>query len=407
MATSDVHYVNKEDSEAQDILLCVQTNKIVTDKNRMSMMIDDFSLKPEGEIIKFFSNIPEAIKNTRKIADQCNLELEFGKSILPEFIPPQGLTKKEYLRKLVHQGLAERYGLKITPAGNDVADKDKLDHRQKEIVDRLEYELEVVEKTDFAGYFLIVADIVNWAKSQGIMVGPGRGSAAGSLVSYCLNITDVDPLKHGLLFERFLNPERISMPDIDLDFADDRRGEVIQYVVKKYGKDRVAQIVTFGTMAARNAVRDCGRALGLTYSFVDKIAKMIPFNMDLTNSLEKVPELKDEYRADPQVKKLIDLAKKLEGVVRHASTHAAGIVIGDKPLTNYLPLQKSTKNDLTNLTQYSMYELEEMGLLKMDILGLANLSIIQNALKIIERTQGKIEISLYKSQIKSGLICFL
>ena len=389
VATSDVHYVDPEDKEAHDILLCVQTNKTIKDKNRLSMLNDDFSLKPQAKMEKAFADIPEAIKNTQKIADQCNLEIEFADSILPDFKPPKGMDQNEYLKKLAYQGLIEKYDIKLKFGKDSRVKKENLKSKAKELVERLEYELSVIEKTDFASYFLIVADIVNWAKDRKIMVGPGRGSAAGSLVSYALRVTDIDPIKHNLLFERFLNPERISMPDIDLDFADDRRGEVIQYMVEKYGEDKVAQIITFGTMAARNSVRDCGRALGLTYSFVDRIAKMIPFNMNLEQSLRKVPELRREYQKDPQVKKLIDLAQKLEGVVRHASTHAAGIVIGDKALTNYLPLQKSTKGDLTALTQYSMYDLEEMGLLKMDILGLANLSIIQNTIKIIEKTQNK------------------
>ncbi len=379
VATSDVHYVDPEDNQAHDILLCVQTNKTVKDKDRISMLNDDFSLKSQAQMEKAFADTPEAIENTQKIADQCNLEIEFADSILPDFNPPGELSREEYLRKLAFEGLTERYGIKSK----------NWSREKKEFVERLEYELSVIEKTGFASYFLIVADIVNWAKEREIFVGPGRGSAAGSLVAYVLKITDIDPIKHNLLFERFLNPERISMPDIDLDFADDRRGEVIQYMVKRYGEDKVAQIVTFGTMAARNSIRDCGRALGLTYSFVDRIAKMIPFNMNLEQSLRKVPELRREYQKDPEVKKLIDLAQKLEGVVRHASTHAAGVVIGDKALTNYLPLQKSTKGELSSLTQYSMYDLEEIGLLKMDILGLANLSIIQNAIKIIEKTQNK------------------
>ncbi len=392
VATSDVHYVDPGDAEAQDILLCVQTNKTVEDKDRISMLNDDFSLKTQAQMEKAFADTPEAIENTQKIADQCNLEIEFADSILPDFRPPENLSREEYLKKLAFDGLAERYGIKSKlrhPAGSELRSQASEKEEEKELVERLEYELGVIEKTGFASYFLIVADIVNWAKDQEIFVGPGRGSAAGSLVAYVLKITDIDPIKHNLLFERFLNPERISMPDIDLDFADDRRGEVIQYMVEKYGEDKVAQIVTFGTMAARNATRDCGRALGLGYSFVDRIAKMIPFNMNLEQSLRKVPELRDDYQKDPQVKKLIDLAKKLEGVVRHASTHAAGVVIGDKALTNYLPLQKATKGELSSLTQYSMYDLEEMGLLKMDILGLANLSIIQNAIKIIAKTQNK------------------
>jgi DNA polymerase-3 subunit alpha len=391
VASSDVHYVDYEDREAQDILICVQTNKTVQDKDRMSMLIDDFSLKPESKMIEFFKDTPEAIKNTKKIADMCNLELKFESSILPHFQLPEGFTDKTYLEKLVKEGIKFRYG----------------DNPSKEILDRIDYELDVIEKTGFISYFLIVGDIVNWAKKAGIGVGPGRGSAAGSIVAYLMNITNIDPIKHILLFERFLNPERISMPDIDLDFADDRRSEVIKYIVQRFGHDKVAQIITFGTMAARNAVRDCGRALGLAYTYVDRIAKMIPANMNLEKTLKNVPELREEYEKDPQIKKLIDLAKKLEGVVRHASTHAAGIVIGDKPLINYLPLQNATSgNEDIPLTQYSMYELEKMGLLKIDILGLKNLTILQNALRIIEKTQNT-KIDLEKLELDDMLTFLL
>ncbi|GAG87332.1 unnamed protein product, partial [marine sediment metagenome] len=249
--------------------------------------------------------------------------------------------------------------------------------------------MEVISKMGFESYFLITQDFVNYAKDKDIIVGPGRGSAAGSIASYCLNITDLDPLKHGLLFERFLNPGRISMPDIDIDFADDRRDEVVEYVVNKYGKDHVAQIVTFGTMKARNAVRDTGRALGMTYGDVDRVAKLIPMGKDLDGSLKLSSDLKKLYDGDGDVKRLIDLAKKLEGCVRHVSVHAAGVVIGDKPLTEYLPIQYAPKGDISTVTQYSMYEIEALGLLKMDFLGLANLTIIQRALKIIEAVHGK------------------
>lgn len=373
VATYDVHYLKPEDAEAHDILLAVQTGNKVFEEDRLTLRADDFSLCPQERMAELFSDFPEALENTQEIVEKCQVELELGKTILPYFEVPLGETPESYLEKLCQEGLKRRYGENIKP----------------EILERLNYELSIINKTGFTTYFLIVWDFVNWAKNQGIVVGPGRGSAAGSLVSYLLNITDVDPLKYNLLFERFLNPERVQMPDIDLDFTDTRRDEVVEYLRKKYGEDRVAQIITFGTMAARAAVRDAGRALGLSYSFCDTIAKLIPFNSTLDQALASVVELKTLYERDPEVKKLIDSAKKLEGVARHASIHACGVVITKEPLTNYLPLQRAPQQEDVIITQYDMYALEMLGLLKIDLLGLRNLTIIEDTLKIIEETRGE------------------
>ncbi len=370
VATYDTHYLNPEDAEAHDILLAVQTGNKIFEEDRLTLRSDDFSLCPQETMEELFFDFPEAISNTQLVADKCNVELEFGKTLLPYFEVPLGETAESYLRKLCEENLPKRFK-KIT----------------SEISDRLNYELNVIEKTGFASYFLIVEDYVNWAKSNGIVVGPGRGSAAGSIVAYLLNITDVDPLKYNLIFERFLNPERIQMPDIDIDIADTRRDEVVQYLRNKYGENRVAQIITFGTMASRAAVRDTGRALGLSYSFCDTIAKLIPFTAKITldEALNNVVELKNLYERDADVKRLIDSAKKLEGVARHASIHACGIVITKDEITNYTPLQKAPQNENAVITQYDMYSLESLGLLKMDILGLRNLTIIEDTLKIIEK----------------------
>jgi DNA polymerase-3 subunit alpha len=374
VATNDVHYLNPSDQEAHEILLCIQTGKTYDDENRLSMKIDDFSFKPEDKMLKAFSNVPEAIENTQKIASQCNLEIELGKFVLPKYDVSKGTTEDEYLKKLCQGGLQKRYGNPVS----------------KEVLERLEEELSVIKKAGFAPYFLIVQDFVNWAKKEGVFVGPGRGSAAGSLVSYLLGITDIDPLFYNLLFERFLSKEgeRVAPPDIDLDFAEDRRDEVIDYITKKYGKDKVAQIVTFGTMASRAAVRDVARALGMSYSQGDEIAKLIPFGVSLDQALKVSPLLFERYKNETDIRRLIDLAKQLEGVARHASTHAAGLVIGKDALTNYVPLQKEVGKEENIVTQYSMYDLEVLGLLKIDILGLANLTIIQNTLKIISKTKG-------------------
>lgn len=381
VATNDIHYVNPEDAEAQDALLAVQTQKTIADKNRLTMIESpDFYLRSQEEMIEAFAELPEAIENTRKIAKACNLEIPIGRWILPNYPLPEGETAEEHLKKLVWERVKDRFP-KLT----------------EEIKRRLDYELEVICKKGFATYFLIVQDFVNWAKKQKIRVGPGRGSAAGSLVSYVLRITSIDPLRHNLPFERFLNPQRPSPPDIDLDFADDRRDEVIEYITKKYGQDKVAQIVTFNVMKAKEAVRDIGRVLGMPYSEPDKIAKLIPFGMSIGEALKTVPELASYYR-EVKYKKLLDLAAKVEGTARHASTHAAGVVIGDKPLTEYTPLQKETRGERL-MTQYDMYCLDlnvsekAIGLLKMDILGLRNLTILEKALEYVRHTQGK-EIDL-------------
>ncbi|MBN1325505.1 DNA polymerase III subunit alpha [Candidatus Falkowbacteria bacterium] len=399
VATNDTHYLNTEDAKAQDILLCVQTNHKITEENRLSMMGEDFSLKTTKQMIEEFSDYPEAISNTSRIAELCNVELEFNKNILPKFDVPDNLTPNQYLEKLCYQGLLYRYGGElynnqwVYNENNVIVSNKNKKFVKKDILDRLSYELGVIEKTGFAPYFLIVADFINWAKNNGIVVGPGRGSAAGSLVAYLTRITNLDPLVYDLLFERFLNPERISMPDIDTDFADTRRDDVIRYVEQKYGKDHVAQIITFGTMAARAAIRDTGRALGLPYSYCDKIAKMIPMNSELKECLETVSDLKEEYKNSPDCKELIDNAMKLEGVCRHASTHACGVVITPEPLNEYMPLQYGTGDDNEIVAQYSLHPIEDLGLLKMDFLGLSNLTIIENTIEAVEKIHGvKIDI---------------
>ncbi|MBZ9577814.1 DNA polymerase III subunit alpha [Patescibacteria group bacterium] len=367
VATNDIHYLKPEDTEAQDILMLINTGANPNDPERLTIKADDFSLRTQKEMEEAFKDIPEAIENTQKIAELCNFEFELGKTKLPYFEVPNAKTPDEYLEELCKQGLKRRF----------------KDNTNKEIIDRLNYELSVIKQTGFASYFLIVQDFVNWAKSQRIVVGPGRGSAPGSLVSYLLNITNVDPIKNNLLFERFLTSSRISMPDIDLDFTDRRRDEVIDYVAQKYGRDKVAQIITFGTMAARAVIRDVGRALNYTYNYCDQIAKMIPFGFTLDETLKRVAEFKNIYETDEQAKKLIDLAKKLEGVARHASTHACGVVMSDQSLSNLIPLQHPTQDDENIVTQYEMHSIEDLGLLKMDFLGLKNLTIIEDTLSRI------------------------
>jgi len=373
IATNDVHYLNPEDAEAQDILLCLQTKKKQTDEGRLTMLGEDFSFVSPEKMLNNFAHLPEALENTLKIANDCQLEIELGKILLPHFPVPNGKTADEYLRELCLNGLKKRYPLGISPA----------------IQERFDYELAIIAKTGFASYFLIVQDFVNWAKEQKIVVGPGRGSAAGSLVSYLLNITNIDPLKFDLLFERFLNHERVSMPDIDLDFADTRRDEVINYVANKYGHDHVSQIITFGTMAARAAIRDVGRVLGLPYAYCDRLAKLIPLFSTLTDALKTIPELKEIYQNDSQAKNLIEFAKKLEGVARHSSTHACGVLITPEPLDKFVPLQYASSDDQNIVSQYSLHPIEDLGLLKMDFLGLKNLTIIETALEIIEKTTGQ------------------
>lgn len=386
IATADIHYVNPEDSAVQDILLCLQTKKLLDDPGRMNMTSDSYHIRTPEEMQKAFSHIPEALENTQKIVDACDVEIKFDQIILPKFQVPNGKTDNDYLRELCAEGLKKRYSnqSEITQVHND----------------RLEYEMGIIEKMGFSSYFLIVQDFVNWARSQGILVGPGRGSAAGSFVSYLTGITNLDPIKYDLLFERFLNPDRISMPDIDLDFADHRRDEVLQYCREKYGEDHVAQIITFGTMAARAAVKDAGRVMAMDYNYCDTLSKMIPMFTNLKDALENTPDLIQEYNTNANAKKIIDAAQRLEGVARHASVHACGVVITPEPLTNYTPLQHMSRKkgeEQVVVTQYAASSkssyVEKIGLLKMDFLGLKNLTIIESALKIIEQTTGnKIDI---------------
>ena len=384
VATNDIHYLKPEDAEAQDILMLINTGANLNDPERLTMKSDDFSMRSPEEMTRLFKNTPQAIENTQKIAELCNFEFVLGKTQLPYFEVPEGKTPEDYLKELCYQGLEKR----LQPTHHPLTHHPTLN--RKEVIDRLEYELSVIKQTGFASYFLIVQDFVNWAKENRIIVGPGRGSVGGSLVAYLLNITNVNPLKYDLLFERFLHLERSAgLPDIDLDFTDRRRDEVINYVAEKYGRDKVAQIITFGTMAARAAVRDVGRALGYSYIFCDRIAKMIPFGFNLDQTLSRVSEFHQIYETDEEAKKLIDFAKKLEGVARHASTHACGVVISRQPLTNLVPLQHPTQNDKTIITQYEMYSIEDLGLLKMDLLGLKNLTIIEDTLARIYKVQGK------------------
>jgi DNA polymerase III subunit alpha len=378
VATNDSHYLRKDDAEAQDVLMLINTDSSPGDSDRLSMKNDDFSLKSPQEMTDLFKDYPEAIENTQKIIDLCDFNFELGKTKLPRYEVPDQKDPDNYLKELCENNLEKRYGKKPS----------------KEILQRLEYELSVIKQTGFASYFLIVQDFVNWAKNQRIVVGPGRGSAAGSIVAYLTNITNVDPIKNNLLFERFLNPERISMPDIDLDFTDRRRSEVLNYVSQKYGKDRVAQIITFGTMAARAVIRDVGRALAYPYSYCDKVAKMIPLGFSLQDSLEKVAEFKDFYDSDESARRLIDLGKKLEGVARHASTHACGVVISAKSLLDLIPLQHPTQDDENIVTQYEMHGIEALGLLKMDFLGLKNLTIIEDTLSRIYVLRNGLKIDI-------------
>lgn len=375
VATNDVHYLNKEDDEAQDVLLCLQMKKKKQDRDRMTMIGGDYSFRSIKEMEEAFKDVPEAIANTEKIAEACDVEIEFGKIQLPYFSAPGGAAAENYIDDLCKQGLVARYGK-------------TYDQIEPAIKERMDYELSVIKKMGWPSYFLIVSDFVNWAKNNQIVVGPGRGSAAGSLVSYLLNITNIDPLRYDLLFERFLNPDRISMPDIDMDFADIRRDEVLKYVEEKYGKDHVSQIITFGTMAARAAVRDVGRVLDYPYELCDKLAKMIPMFSKIGQAVEEISELKDIYKNDKDARQIIDYAKKLEGVARHASTHACGVVITKDKLTEHVPLQYASSSDRTIVSQFSLHPIEDLGLLKMDFLGLKNLTIIESAVKIIKNTRG-------------------
>ncbi|MDP3982351.1 MAG: DNA polymerase III subunit alpha [bacterium] len=365
IATADCHYMRPEDAEAQDVLMLINTGAKHDDEERLSLRHDDFSMRGPKEMAEHFLDVPEALENSCKIADSCSFELELGTIKLPPYPLPNGKTADEFLRELAFEGLAMKSEFNGSQAAKE----------------RLEDELQVIAQTGYATYFLIVQDLVNWAKKRHIVVGPGRGSAGGSLVSYVLSITNVNPLQYNLLFDRFLNRERISMPDIDLDFADHRRDEVINYVADKYGRDHVAQIITFGTMAARAVIRDVGRALGYEYSYCDKTAKMIPFAHTLQMTLDNVEEFRDFYDSNEKARRLIDLGKKLEGVARHASTHACGIVISADSLRTLVPVQRPTQTDQNIVTQYDMKSVEDIGLLKMDFLGLKNLSIIEDTLK--------------------------
>ena len=371
VATNDCHYINAEDWEAHDILLCIQTGKKVADENRMRYEGGQYYVKSEEEMRELFSYIPEAIDNTAKIAERCNVEIEFGVTKLPRYEVPEGYDSWGYLNHLCSEGFKERY-----PEDDGT------------LKERLEYELGVIKSMGYVDYFLIVWDFINFARSHGIAVGPGRGSAAGSIVSYCLKITNIDPIRYQLLFERFLNPERVSMPDIDVDFCYERRQEVIDYVVEKYGKDQVAQIVTFGTLAARGVIRDVGRVMDLPYSLCDQVSKMVPaeLNITLDLALKKNPELKALYDTDEQVHKLIDMSRRLEGLPRHTSMHAAGVVISRTNIDEYVPLSRGSDGTIT--TQFTMTTLEELGLLKMDFLGLRTLTVLQDAVAMIQKDHG-------------------
>lgn len=372
VATNDVHYLEKKHASIHDVLLCIQTQTTVDQKQRMRFGSSEFYFKTAEEMFEIFKDVPESLKNTREIAERCNIQIEFDKFLIPNYKVPEGeKSPEEYLRKLAEEGLRKRYK-KIT----------------EDLKKRLEYELKVITERGFSSYFLIIRDIVKFAKEKGIPVGPGRGSAAGCLLSYVLEITNIDPVTYNLFFERFLNPERKSMPDIDLDFCDNRREEVIKYIIEKYGKDKVAQIITFGTMAARGAIRDVGRALKIPYLQVDKIAKMIPPNLSIR---EMEVELKEYFGNDPQCVKLIEIAKEVEGFIRQSSTHAAGIVISPLPLIEYVPLQKTEDGGIT--TQYSMDALAKIGLLKMDILGLRNLSVINECINLVQERR-KIKLNI-------------
>ena len=376
IATNDVHYINKEDAQVHDVLLCIQTGKTVDEEGRMKFPTSEFYLKSYDEMKMLFPNVEEALLNTVKIAERCNVNLDFGSLHLPEYKAPNELENEEFFRRLCYDGLEKRYK-SIT----------------SDIKERLEYEINTIISMGYVDYFLIVWDFIKYAKDNGIMVGPGRGSAAGSIVSYTLGIIDIDPIKYGLIFERFLNPERVTMPDIDIDFCYERREEVIDYVIKKYGIERVAQIATFGTMAARGAIRDVGRAINMAYGEVDIVAKQIPMEIGMTidKALEVNSKLKEIYEEDERVKELIDLARAVEGLPRHTSTHAAGVVISKLPITEYVPL---AKNNDSVITQFTMTQLEELGLLKMDFLGLRTLTVIRDALTLIEKNHGiKVDFS--------------
>ena len=375
VATNDTHYVNREDSKTQQVLICVATNTTLGQENSLEFQTDEFYLKSEEEMLDVFSHVPQAVENTQKIAEQCNFDFEFGNTKLPHFEVPDGKDHFEWFKEQCYEGMKRNYG----------------ENPPAEYYERLDYELDVINKMGYVDYFLIVHDFIRYAKSKGIPVGPGRGSGAGSLAAYCIGITGIDPMKYSLLFERFLNPERVSMPDFDVDFCYERREEVIDYVINKYGADHVAQIVTFGTLAARAAIRDVGRAMGIPYNVVDNVSKQVPRELNITiqKALKKSPEFKELYESDDQIKELIDTSLKVEGMPRHSSTHAAGVVITRDPVASYVPL---ALNDNSPVTQYTMTTLEELGLLKMDFLGLRTLTVISDAEKMIRRKVSDFDI---------------
>ena len=375
VVTNDIHYTYAEDAKPHDILLCIQTGKKLDDENRMRYEGGQYYVKSPQEMEALFPYAKQALENTQKIANRCEVEIEFGVTKLPKYDVPDGMTSWEYLNKLCWEGLEKHYG-----------------EPSRELKERLRYELDTIRNMGYVDYFLIVWDFIKYAKDHGIAVGPGRGSAAGSIVSYCLEITNIDPIRYQLLFERFLNPERVTMPDIDVDFCFERRQEVIDYVVRKYGKDRVVQIVTFGTLAARGVIRDVGRVMDLPYAFVDSIAKMIPQELNITidKALQMNPELRKTYENDPQVKLLIDMCKRLEGLPRHSSMHAAGVVIGQREIDDFVPLSRASDGSIT--TQFTMTTLEELGLLKMDFLGLRTLTVIQNAVQLAKSKNPELDM---------------
>ena len=375
IVTNDAHYLRKEDANMQDVLLCIQTGKTVDDTKRMKFQTQEFYLKSEEEMRQLFPNFPEALENTERIAQRCNLEFVFNEYHLPTFPIPDGYTNESYFRKLCMDGFRERYP-----------------NEPPQYRERLEYEIGVISRMGYVNYYLIVWDFIRYAKENGIPVGPGRGSGAASIVAYCMHITEVDPMQYALIFERFLNPERVSMPDFDTDFCQERRPEVIEYVTRKYGADHVAQIATFGTMAARGAIRDVGRALNFSFAETDVVAKLVPTTLHITlkDALEVSPKLKEMYDGDPRIRTLIDTAMSLEGMPRNTSTHAAGVVITAQPVCTYVPL---SRNDDTIVTQYTMTTIEELGLLKMDFLGLRNLSVIDDAQKQIREFKPDFDIS--------------
>ena len=396
VATNDVHYTYETDVDSHDILLCIQTGKKLADENRMRYEGGQYFVKSEAQMRALFPYAQEALDNTQKIADRCNVEIEFGVTKLPKFDVPEGFTSWEYLNKLCHQGLGQRY-----PSQNGSVEIPGREEplQFEELKRQLQYELDIIQQMGYVDYFLIVWDFIRFARENGIAVGPGRGSAAGSLVAYTLEITNIDPIRYSLIFERFLNPERVTMPDIDIDFCVERRQEVIDYVSDKYGRDRVVQIVTFGTMAARGVIRDVGRVMDLPYAFVDNVAKQIPTELGITidKALQMNPELRNLYENDESIGRLIDMSKRLEGLPRHTSMHAAGVVISSKAVDEFVPLSRGSDGAIT--TQFTMTTLEELGLLKMDFLGLRNLTVIQNAVNLIHISQREDNPQLDESKL--------